>query len=314
MDVTDPVGWVRNAYGLVVPNPSPPISAYGVWTSGQAIDVDGTEAQRRRYDDHDGNDYEALVDISAGDNTIRPSEAVISTDEAIAARWALVDVSNANRLFDAAQRIQCTEASPMAITVRSAGLANSLTFAALSDTIDSISVTITQSGLSPITLSAPSLSGERVVRFVHPDRFMAYYAITLTGTGTLGVGEIDVGYRRVLGTAEAGIQHDMIDYSVREWDDDYGTYRYTKRGYSRILRGTVHIPDRLGDWVDRVTSARRAEPSVWDFNDAPGLLWPGTSESSRILYGIPTQRQRIDNAIEHIDTLALEITGLVEND
>ncbi|NBC46813.1 MAG: hypothetical protein GVY22_02235 [Gammaproteobacteria bacterium] len=308
MDFFHVTPWTRNEYGLVVPSAGNlVISGFTTWSSGTAITDDDI-----RYDDHDGQDYEALVDISGGDNTIRPSEAVLSTDEEIAARWALVDIANGNRLFDEAQNIRATGSSPLQFTISTTSAADSLAITSIASTVTDISVVITKDGLADIHLSAAP-DGARCVRWQHASRTAATYAVTLTGSGTVGAGEIVAGVSRSLGPAEAPISHDRADYSERAWDENYGTYRYTERGYSRIIRGTIHVPDRLGDWADRQVSLQRAAPTIWDLNDTQGAAWPGTSEPGRIVYGVPTQVQRSDHAIEHIDTLSLEITGLVED-
>jgi hypothetical protein len=51
------------------------LSLYDEWSSGTAI-----TAGAIYYDPSDHNDYVALVDITSGDNTVRPSYAVLSAN------------------------------------------------------------------------------------------------------------------------------------------------------------------------------------------------------------------------------------------
>lgn len=71
------------------------LSLYGAWTSGAAV-----PAGAIYYDPSDRNDYVALIDITSGDNTVRPSKAVVSANEAIAARWQLIGAANAFAMVD----------------------------------------------------------------------------------------------------------------------------------------------------------------------------------------------------------------------
>lgn len=71
------------------------LSLYADWTSGSAV-----AAGTINYDASDHNDYVALLDIDSGDNTTRPSAAVVSNDDDIASLWRLYDAANAWALID----------------------------------------------------------------------------------------------------------------------------------------------------------------------------------------------------------------------
>lgn len=72
-------------------------SAYAKWVSASAVAQGAI-----KYDIGNHHDYVAPNAITAGDNTIRPSEAVLSTTPAVAARWVDAGASNAWAPFDAA--------------------------------------------------------------------------------------------------------------------------------------------------------------------------------------------------------------------
>lgn len=65
------------------------LSLYDEWTSGTAVSAGAVY-----YDPSDRNDYVALLSITSGNNTVRPSDAVLSSDEEIAARWRLIGAAN----------------------------------------------------------------------------------------------------------------------------------------------------------------------------------------------------------------------------
>jgi len=71
------------------------VSLNDEWVSGDEI----SEGERR-YDVYDRNDYEAVVEISTSDNTVRPSSAVQSGNVDIAARWVRVAPANAFACLD----------------------------------------------------------------------------------------------------------------------------------------------------------------------------------------------------------------------
>lgn len=71
------------------------VSLYPAWTSGAAV-----AATQIVYDAGDHCDYQASAAITSGDNTIRPSDCVVSSDETIAARWYRLGPSNLYALLD----------------------------------------------------------------------------------------------------------------------------------------------------------------------------------------------------------------------
>lgn len=83
------------------------ISLYDEWSSGTAI-----TAGAIYYDPSDRNDYAALVDITSGDNTVRPSDAVLSANEDIAARWQIIGSSNTFAMVDYASSVSTKFVDP----------------------------------------------------------------------------------------------------------------------------------------------------------------------------------------------------------
>jgi hypothetical protein len=66
------------------------LSAYPAWATGAAVALN-----QAVYDAADNHDYIAVIAVSAGDNTVRPSDAINSADETLSARWLDLGASNA---------------------------------------------------------------------------------------------------------------------------------------------------------------------------------------------------------------------------
>ena len=74
------------------------LSDFAAWTSGAAV-----AAGAAVWDTADNRDYRAAAAITAGNNTgeaARPSNAILSADEAVAARWTEIGASNAWAMLD----------------------------------------------------------------------------------------------------------------------------------------------------------------------------------------------------------------------
>lgn len=71
------------------------LSENPAWTSGNAV-----AAGEAAFDSADRLDYIALTDIAAGSNTVRPSSAVVSSDETIAGYWTVLGAANAWAALD----------------------------------------------------------------------------------------------------------------------------------------------------------------------------------------------------------------------
>ena len=66
------------------------LSAFPAWVSGAAVLEEATV-----FDEADHHDYVATVAIAAGDNTLRPSQCLVSSNESLATRWVDLGAANA---------------------------------------------------------------------------------------------------------------------------------------------------------------------------------------------------------------------------
>jgi hypothetical protein len=280
---------------------SAPASDYPAWSSGVALAAGVT-----RYDSVDGADYSLLVDVTGAENTVRPSEAVASTDEVISSRWVRQGAANIYRAFDSRLLERSSGASPFTLTAISLGHSNSIALFGVSGTT-SVSVVVTQSGQPDLTLTTPdwgSLSSG-VMRWDHTLRWGATYQVTLTGTEP-AIAEIAGG--RVLNLAEPlrPLNRETTHYSAMDFDPVYGLYSFVKRGYAAKLSGSARVRGREGFWVEQQLIAARARPAVFDLNSK-------NSEDGRILFGVATRFSRTDAGLAELDTIDFELAGMVED-
>ncbi|NCC41764.1 MAG: hypothetical protein EOM21_20600, partial [Gammaproteobacteria bacterium] len=71
------------------------ISLSDAWTSGAAV-----AARQQVYDLGDHHDYVATAALTSAQNTLRPSQAIRSSDPAVAARWVDLGAANAWAVLD----------------------------------------------------------------------------------------------------------------------------------------------------------------------------------------------------------------------
>jgi hypothetical protein len=113
-------------------------SLFTTWTSGTAV-----LAGEIQYDPQAKKDYSANIDISSGDNTVRPSVAVQSNDIELAARWTEVGPANAFAMLDNEINTPTLFIGEMTAVVRAYGRANRLAFFGLNK---ATSITVSISG------------------------------------------------------------------------------------------------------------------------------------------------------------------------
>lgn len=105
----------------------------------------------------------------------------------------------------------------------------------------------------------------------------ATLTVTLTGTGTIGLGTFVMGSQMFIGLGtEYGARVSIQDYSRTEYND-YGDLILVRRNYSQRATFDMTLTKAETDYVNRVITSLRATP----------VLWIGTEEyESTILFGI----------------------------
>ena len=127
--------------------------------------------------------------------------------------------------------------------------------------------------------------------------------VTITGTGTVGIGRMVYGRRQDLGTALVGVQPTFSDYSREEWDADFGDYTWTVREFSRGFSGRMVVPrPQLNNvWLTLLNA--RAKPTLYVVSDHPDF------SETLVTLGV---MQDVPASIEHLDhiLLSFNVKGL----
>lgn len=126
------------------------------------------------------------------------------------------------------------------------------------------------------------------------------------GKEEIQIGLMVSGAAENLGVTHADILDATDDYSRIVFDEDYGTAELLERGYSRRLSLTLQIMGANGAYAHHRLRAVRATPCFWDFNDA------GLNDDGLIVHGLAQRPERTVSGIPYIDTIRLELKGLVE--
>jgi hypothetical protein len=91
-----------------------------------------------------------------------------------------------------------------------------------------------------------------------------------TGSSTVRVGEIALGYVEVLGETEYGTQLSILDFSTKD-TDTFGNFTIVERVFQNEVNFNFHLATTTAGKVKRKLAARRAKPTVYfaDFITGP---------------------------------------------
>ncbi len=307
-------------------------SNYPAWATGAAV-----AAWSTYYDAANHHDYLAPLAIAAGTNTIRPSEAVNSTDPAVAARWVDAGASNAWAPFDGLSNTYLQGynssnvlVSPATFTFSSqltteagnrlflSGLTNVKTVSA------TITATVTASGAAwgGTMVNPPATNLELttwgvcrrsvVLPFTEvPVGHTLTVAVSLTASNTdlpVQCSVCGVGCGYTLGYTEWGVDISLLDFSRKERDEVYGTVDFIRRGNTKLLRATCYmdVSEASGDVVHYVLQTHTGRPLMLDFNNSPSVIY-----DRLLVYGFYSSVKTVINA-GTFEVLSIDVEGLVE--
>lgn len=306
-------------------------SNYAAWTSGAAV-----PAWAPYYDVATHRDYLAPLAISAGDNTVRPSEAILSSDATIAARWVDAGAANAwapyDSLTDSYLQGYGTSDQLLASTTFSfaaqltaepgshvflSGLSNVATASAVITATNTATgaawgTTITQPATASLAL--PNYGVNRrsaILPFTTvPTGYTVTVAITLTQANSNAPAQCavaGVGYGYELADTEWGVETSILDFSRRERDQTYGTVAFMRRGSAKVLRATCYMDPAsvAGDVAQYILQDHTGRPLMLDFNN------DGSDYDRLRVFGFYTNLRTVISAASY-ETLALDVEGLVE--
>ena len=298
------------------------LSHYPAWATGAAVALNAAV-----YDAADNHDYLATVALTSGENTIRPSEAVKSADETIAARWISLGAANAwaaidylgntytqgyetdGDLCDPTYTVTCACATAVD-RVAFAGLVN----------VKTVAITVTDDGVArdPISVSltpAGTAYGATLRTANIPIDTVAAgsalsIAVTLTRNDTAQPAQcavMTVGRAHTLSDTEWGVETSILSFSRKERDETFGTVNFVKRGSSRQIRAVCYLDPAVitGDVVQELLSQWDGMPVYWDFNN------DGSAYDRLRAFGFYTNLGLAIPAASY-ESLSLTVEGLVE--
>ena len=94
--------------------------------------------------------------------------------------------------------------------------------------------------------------------------------ITLTGTGQVSLGLVDIGTAVDLGGTDYGATFTIVDYSRKEVDE-FGTASFVKRGFAKKISAKSMFANTDLNRITSTLSELRATPCSWSITDEVGL-------------------------------------------
>jgi hypothetical protein len=250
------------------------------WQSGTATSVDDVV-----YDASDSHEYVAVTAITSGDNTIRPSLAVKSSDRLIASRWLDIGAANAWAPIDyqtssilKGLNSSGTIVDPVFKVSCNAGYWNRVALTGLYN-VASITIkvyvsgSLTETKTATLTAGTYSIRPETAVINITALSTAADIEVTLTrdvSTIVPTCGKVILGYGYELAQTQWGIETGILSFSKKERDPVFGTVKLVKRKSAKRLRAscTIKTASVTGDIAYRVIANRDGQACFFDFNNS----------------------------------------------
>lgn len=266
----------------------------------------GTTYAKGARADYGTHIYESLVNNNTG-NTPTTSPTY----------WVLVGPDNVHAMFDDQISTATVSTTPL-IVVMTPGLMNSI---ALLGLIGSQAVVTITDGAGGPTIYSRTVNldgsyvydwymyffepftqiGEVVLTDI-PPYSNSRMTFTLSGTGTVAIGQLSFGTFYELGDAEYGATAGIIDYSRKD-TDEFGATTFVQRAFSKRMTARLMLDAMQMNKVQRVLSDIRATPAVW-------IGAEGEAYSPLVIYGF-YRDFTIDVAYPTKSYCSLEIEGLI---
>lgn len=305
------------------------LSNASTWATGAAI-----TAGQVVYDQSDNRDYQATIAISAGDNTVRPSAAVLSTNAIIASRWIALGAANAWAPLDYILNTYLygydnagTLVNPT-FTLDATHLGyyyDRIAFAGLVD-VGEVKVevyervgagdltktqTVTQSLIPSGDHDYYRTANLKLTRIHAYTLSELKFVVTLTKKADASTiakcGVITAGPVLYLGETEWDVTTRMLSYSRKERNEDYGTVTFVKRGSAKAIQAVGYLDPAVipGDVVQQILGNYDGIPCFYDFNNSD------TSYDRLRVFGFWTKAESVIRAASY-ESFAIDIEGLTD--
>lgn len=246
-----------------------------------------------------------------------------TTDEPVAGAalnppsWILVSRINRYKMFDFAIGENTISSSPIEVTITPGTVANAVALFELinaatvqvvvDDPVDGVvyNETVTLADNTGITdfyayFFTPISNATEASFFDLPSYSGADITVTITGTGTIGVGELVLGRQRSLGTTLINTSLGIEDFSRKE-RDEFGVFRIVERRFAKLGNFDVFLENNRVNAVIRTLSEFRALPVLYVGEvSQPETYVLGFYRDFRVLRSGPLTSE-----------MALEIEGIV---
>jgi len=238
------------------------------------------------------------------------------TDVADPPNWTRLGATNRWKAFDTLISDPVADASPVSYTITPAQVIAGIAFFGLA--ADAIKITVSL-GATTIVYETDLIDLDEVegwyswlfsgVQREEEALFMdipylgagTEYLIEITGSGTLGVGQIVLGKVTDLGITQWGSEIGIIDFSRKE-NDVYGNALILERRFARLANFPIGIPSTRARRVQRTMEEFRAKPVVWVGDSRP--------EFALIIYGFYQSYTHVLE-LEGWSKAIIEVEGLV---
>lgn len=182
--------------------------------------------------------------------------------------WVPVMATNEWAAFDREPETASTAFGSLSVTLKLNG-ADSLALFGVK--CDSVTVSVTNSSGST-TLYGPKTFGANPVVLTDLPATVTTnkVIITLTGTGQVSLGLVDIGTAVDLGGTDYGATFTIVDYSRKEVDE-FGTASFVKRGFAKKISAKSMFANTDLNKITSTLSELRATPCSWSITDEVGL-------------------------------------------
>ena len=233
------------------------------------------------------SNYAAGTSYNTGDKVIynyRVFESLVSSNtgnqpDTNPTKWLDIVPANRYACFDNTISTQTTGTSPLVIEVQPGKICNSLSLLNISgatslqvEVKDDVGGDVVYT--KTINLDATSILDwymyffepfdirDTVVLTDIPPYANAVIKVTLTGGGSISLGNFIYGTATEIGSTQYGVTFGIRDYSVKD-TDDFGNTIFVKRAFSRRMEPQLMLDNTKLRYVSRLLNELRATPTVW---------------------------------------------------
>lgn len=233
------------------------------------------------------SNYAAGTTYNTGDKVIynyRVFESLVSSNtgnqpDTNPTKWLDIAPANKYACFDNTIGTQTTGTSPLVIEVQPGKICNSLALLNITngtsldiEVKDGVGGTVVYSKTIDLDASIildwymyffePFDLRDTVVLTDIPPYSNCVIKITLSGTGTISVGNFIYGTSTEIGATQYGVTFGIRDYSVKD-TDDFGNTIFVKRAFNRRMEPQLMLDNTKLRYVSKLLSELRATPTVW---------------------------------------------------